>query len=262
MKWDGGFIFPMERRLGLILAYLAIVMIQQPLAVEALGVYGQETYYDDKTTVWVRTPIDIWYGNESNGFVEWPIYVEIHAKSYTETRWFGRPLGNMDIRFVPERVIVEVWADDRSFSSSPSWLSFSDCVLDANVYGTISEKKLESGTTEIYHPINEASEDWYKLVRYEASVPNACGINCADWGISYMLNISNTEARLRDGHGFTFYVKVETVWHGWVQTWLGPVNTSFEESSSHSFYMGDGDPNTDAILYLLEANQTLPKQHC
>lgn len=51
MKWDGGYIFPMERRLGLILAYLAIVMIQQPLAVEALGVYGYESYHDDKTTV-------------------------------------------------------------------------------------------------------------------------------------------------------------------------------------------------------------------
>jgi len=40
---------------------------------------------------------------------------------------------------------------------------------------------------------------------------------------------------------------------------VGPVNTSFEESSTVSFCMGDGGPNTDAIFYLLEAYETLPK---
>jgi hypothetical protein len=32
MEWNGGNVFPMERRLGLILAFLAVIMIQQPLA--------------------------------------------------------------------------------------------------------------------------------------------------------------------------------------------------------------------------------------
>ena len=271
--------------LAFVFALLFFVSAQVPAI--ATSTYEQQRI-DGIYEIYVEYPQDIWYKETNEGVEIFPIVVDTLAYPYEE-QIFNPTHGWTNYRYVPSHIQIEIYARDASnLNDVPTWMDIKDNDINflvehegtriifsykAGVSGSFGDDEnykigasYEVSWTFVSTPVLNhyvthshwtTSSKYYHLGKIDAYLDTVPEDNNERLRAFIPIAIPNKDARQRCGDHFEFFVRVKILYTQYIKFlwWWQKVKDDATAKTIEFPYIGDNYPSTDAMLYMLTAQE-------
>ncbi|MCF2137531.1 MAG: hypothetical protein K9W43_09905 [Candidatus Thorarchaeota archaeon] len=226
-----------------------------------------EHYKGSDFTMLVKTPFDIWWV-DTGGLTEFPIFVKVVANQIA---------GSWGWHYEPRVCFIDVYVTDVSEHAPISWITiaepyvhladlYTNCTAigHSNVTGNYGDNENYTGGSEIrdtwsgqttrlvmksWNSADDLDSQYYHIGQLQI-VCNTGGINETDFITTLKLWIPNQIAKNHNYDLLHFKLVVTVCWKAY---WYSFGFADRELTQNQTLVIGDGQPSSDATLYLLQA---------